>query len=208
MPVRSLTGHFKWVTCPALLQRWQADYRRLQLPESKDFSIPNTIAEGETLVDETHLKTDLFLEEFRFETKPEPKVRNIIYALSKLMGKNRNEIVPSLVKQLTIVSDDIFAHLSRYATPVNAHIAINNETKTVKPGALWYEETLPPDTLLYTTLVANKSRKQGSKKEAKNILAHILHDLFPEKHPYLQLGGNETVGMGWCRVNPLSGGEK
>jgi hypothetical protein len=27
--------------------------------------------------------------------------------------------------------------------------------------------------------------------------------LFPEEKPYLQLGGNETVGMGWCIVKIL-----
>jgi len=32
LPVRSLTGHFKWVTCPAILQRLQADCARLGWP--------------------------------------------------------------------------------------------------------------------------------------------------------------------------------
>ncbi|MCK5720756.1 MAG: type III-B CRISPR module RAMP protein Cmr4, partial [Thiomargarita sp.] len=110
----------------------------------------------------------------------------------------------SLTEQLVIVDNDIFSHLARFATPVNAHIAIENKTKIVKPGALWYEETLPPDTLLYTTIVAFKSRKDAQ-KEADEVLEHIL-DLFSE-HPYLQIGGNETVGMGWCRVKVMQGGE-
>ena len=28
--------------------------------------------------------------------------------------------------------------------------------------------------------------------------------LFPSDKPYLQLGGNETVGMGWCRINQVN----
>jgi hypothetical protein len=107
--------------------------------------------------------------------------------------------VAALTKQLTLVDDDTFSHLARYTTPVNAHIAIDNETKIVKPGALWYEETLPPDTLLYVALIAQSVRKAGIDKSAEKVIEHI-QELFNENHPYLQLGGNETVGMGWCKV--------
>ncbi|MCK5716265.1 MAG: type III-B CRISPR module RAMP protein Cmr4, partial [Thiomargarita sp.] len=55
----------------------------------------------------------------------------------------------------------------------------------------------------YCGLVAQKSRKEKSKKTSQNILNHILSDLFPPEHAYLQLGGNETVGMGWCRIKTL-----
>ena len=47
-----------------------------------------------------------------------------------------------------IVHDDIFSFLTRNATSVQPHIAIDSTTKTVKDGALWFEESLPPETLL------------------------------------------------------------
>jgi CRISPR-associated protein Cmr4 len=205
LPVRSLTGHFKWVTCPAVLQRWQADYRRLGLPDGNDFSVPNIIDSNKALVSKSLTEQDLFLEEFRFKTQSREEIDKVVRSVAKLMGRERNEIDKALKNQLTVVNDDMFAHIARYATPVNAHIAIDNETKTVKPGALWYEETLPPDTLLYTALVAQTSRKDG-KKKAKEVLGHIVDELFSADQPYLQLGGNETVGMGWCRVKVLRGG--
>jgi CRISPR-associated protein Cmr4 len=205
LPVRSLTGHFKWVTCPAVLQRWQADYRRLGLPDGNDFSVPNIIDSNKALVSKSLTEQDLFLEEFRFKTQSREEIDKVVRSVAKLMGRERNEIDKALKSQLTVVNDDMFAHIARYATPVNAHIAIDNETKTVKPGALWYEETLPPDTLLYTALVAQTSRKDG-KKKAKEVLGHIVDELFSADQPYLQLGGNETVGMGWCRVKVLRGG--
>jgi CRISPR-associated protein Cmr4 len=93
----------------------------------------------------------------------------------------------------------MFAHLSRFATPVNAHVRINNQTKTVEPGALWYEETLPPETVLYAMLIANASRKEDdSATQAQIIKDNIVNHL--ESHHFLQIGGNETVGMGWCKV--------
>jgi CRISPR-associated protein Cmr4 len=97
-----------------------------------------------------------------------------------------------------IVNDDIFSQLSRYATPVNAHIKMKDDSsKTVQDGGLWYEETLPPDTLLYVGVVAQRERKaQGV--SADQIQASF-NELFKTRR-YLQLGGNETLGMGWCKV--------
>jgi CRISPR-associated protein Cmr4 len=116
----------------------------------------------------------------------------------KLM--DRDDAKQALKKQLVIVSDDSFAHLVNHATPVNAHIALDSLTKTTTGGALWYEETLPPETLLYIGLSANASRnKDGKAQSAADILAKVLA-LFPKDKPYLQVGGNETVGMGWCIV--------
>jgi CRISPR-associated protein Cmr4 len=37
---------------------------------------------------------------------------------------------------------------------------------------------------------------------AENVLQGVL-SLFAEK-PWLQIGGNETVGMGWCAVRDYS----
>ena len=104
-----------------------------------------------------------------------------------------------LKDQLVIVSDDLFAHIAQFATPVTPHIAIDNATKTVKPGALWYEETLPPETVLYLTLATSRTRRKGADIDAATLMTHTL-SLFPAERAYLQLGGNETTGMGWCRV--------
>jgi CRISPR-associated protein Cmr4 len=198
LPVRSLTSHFKWVTCPALLRRLQADCGRLRFTDTFP-TIPVPPNKDTALVATEH-NTDLglFLEEFRFTPVPEQQLNELIKTIAPLMGME-NEAEAALRNQLTVVTDDIFSHLARYATPVNAHIAIDNDTKIVKQGALWYEETLPPDSLLYVALVAYPVRKAGANKDAKQALGHI-QELFNKNHPYLQLGGNETVGMGWCKV--------
>lgn len=39
--------------------------------------------------------------------------------------------------------------------------------------------------------------------DATQVLGCVL-DLF-QPQPWLQLGGNETLGMGWCAVKPLAG---
>jgi CRISPR-associated protein Cmr4 len=194
LPVRSLTSHFKWVTCPALLQRLQRDVTRLGLglQVGTDFAPQK----GEAVVAKPY-DTDLFLEEYRFTTRTED-LTLLLNAIHQLTGI----AIDDLTEQLVIVSNDQFSYLAKYATPVTPHIAIDNDRKTVKPGALWYEETLPPETVLYFALSAHRSRAKDSDMPASAILNCITHDLFGAS-PYLQLGGNETVGMGWCKVTVL-----
>ena len=200
LPVRSLTSHFKWVTCPALLRRFQADCRRLGLAEI--FQIPENTEKALVFIGE-NLDSGLFLEEFRFEVEHNKLLGEIIAAIAPFLDRDDAEV--ALEKQLVVVNDDVFSHISSYATPVNAHIKIeDNLSKRVQKGALWYEETLPSDTLLYVPLVANAVRKEGSEKKADYVLGKIK-DLFGDSHPYLQLGGNETVGMGWCKVKVKGG---
>lgn len=225
LPVRSLTSHFKWVTCPALVHRFAADCRRLGLPgpptvptvdkeealipRSPDQATPAT-ATGETAGQpasqgsaDSNTNDDLYLEELRFTPKEED-LEDLISALAGVMA--RSDAADALRRQLVIVHDDLFALLSRFATPVAAHVRLDNQTKTVQTGALWYEETLPPDTVLYTSLIAAPSRRRGSSKSADEVLGHVTQDLFGAGQEYLQLGGNETVGMGWCRVQKVDTG--
>jgi CRISPR-associated protein Cmr4 len=203
LPVRSLTGFYKWVTCPAILRRFRQDYRRLlgKAPfEAGNVPVPQ---DDQTQVEAIVYQAggDLFLEEFRFRTRSAPQALDpVINAVAPLIGDDAQAL---LRQRLTVVSDDLFTHLARFATAVAAHIAIDNEHKTVKSGHLWYEETLPPDTVLYAGLVAMASRREASGLDAAAILGHVK-SLFPAGDEYLQLGGNETVGMGWCRVATIT----
>lgn len=197
LPVRSLSSHFKWVTCPALLRRFSADCQRLGIASfpSKEQVLP--VSQGEILIPEG--SGPVFLEEFRLEAR-NADLNEWIKCIHAMFGLSEED----LRNQLAVVNNNLFTTLARFATPVNAHIAIDSDTKTVKGGALWYEETLPPETVLYVPVMASKSRSIDKSMEAEQVLKHLT-DMF-EKHSYLQVGGNETVGMGWCRVQTTTGG--
>lgn len=201
LPVRSLTGTFKWVTCAEALERLKRDAKRLGLESSFSFEVPKSASDTEAVTDRAG---NLFLEEYRFTFRAEAeKVGKCATAIAKLMKRDNAE--NELKQRLVIVSDDMFAHLTQAAVPINAHIALKSETKTTRDGALWYEETLPPETLLYVPLVANRSRKDGNGLEASGVMGKVTSLFTGERKPYLQLGGNETVGMGWCAVEVLKG---
>lgn len=210
LPVRSLTTHFKWVTCPAILARLKRDAERLGVGgfETLEVTAPSGEENGLSLagaawVEAGKVDDNLFLEEYRFRGKPVEQKDAIISALSQL--SDQDGFTEALRKQLTIVQNDLFAHLCEHATPVNAHVRLDSKTKIVARGALWYEETLAPETLLYVSLMAGPSRKSNSAPmNASKVMNLVSSELF-NRHRYLQLGGNETVGMGWCRVKPLAG---
>jgi CRISPR-associated protein Cmr4 len=202
LPIRSLTSAFKWVTCPAALSRYERDLGML----GKSLTLSKISVSGESQALWSAENDDLYLEEYRFEAEQQD-LSATISAIASLV--NREGFEETLEKQLVIVSDDMFAYLVQNATPVNAHIAINSDgSKTVKDGALWYEETLPPETVLYTPIMANSSRvpkaKEGeaqpTRLDALAVANMVENGLFAESNKWLQVGGNETVGMGWCAV--------
>jgi CRISPR-associated protein Cmr4 len=194
LPVRSLTSHFKWVTCPTILNRFKQDMSRMGKEIKAQTPAPK---EKEAQVHTGAETGALYLEEYRLTTQ-EQDLTDWIKTISDLMPSNSKD---ALEKQLTIVSDDLFAFLAQNSTPVHAHNAIDPATKTVKNGALWWEESLPSDTLLYTCVHAFNSReKEGNKDAATNL--DDFKQVFTN-NPYLQIGGNETVGMGFCLTKCL-----
>ncbi len=200
LPVRSLTSAFKWVTCAEALGRLDRDAKRMGMTNFF-FGVLEDVADEEALA--VTGTNDLFLEEYRFTLKKEAeKVGKYATAIARLMERDKAE--HELKKRLVIVSDDMFAHLTQAAVPINAHIALVSATKTTQDGALWYEETLPPETLLYVPLMANRSRKDGNDLNSEQVRKTVT-GLFADK-PWLQLGGNETVGMGWSAIKVLDGG--
>lgn len=200
LPVRSLTSHYRWVTCPALLRRCLRDAQRT----GYTFEAPGipAVDAGVALVAHTIANADqaLYLEEFSFTPHVDETLQALAELIARLVEPERAE---DIRRQLTIVDDDSFRHLCRSAIPVQPHVRIKNNTKTVADGALWYEENLSPDSVLYITLSAQPSRNTRDADETPDAqLAHLLQALFGER-PWLQVGGNETVGMGWCHVQEV-----
>lgn len=200
LPVRSLTTTFKWVTCPEALKRLARDASRLACLDASALKIP-TVTGTQALAAVGAGESDLFLEEYRFSQTEHQEVTALASVLASLMGRDDSE--DEVRRRLVLVSDDMFSHLAQAAIPVNPHNAVDSGTKTANDGALWYEETLSPETLLYVPLVAVNARRRNSNLNSASVM-NELTNLFSENH-WLQLGGNETVGMGWCAVTVLRG---
>lgn len=182
LPVRSLSGHYKWVTCSYLLKRYRRDAELAGVPAAAP-PLPAPPQPGQALAAG---KGRLFLEELSFEIVT-ADINNLAEAVAPLIfHQPARERLPG---SLVVISDDEFAYFARYGLAVNARNVLNDDTKTSEN--LWYEETLPPDSLFYTLLLA-----RAGKERALTDLAGLF-----ELRPYLRVGGNETVGQGWCVVS-------
>lgn len=188
LPVRSLSGHYKWVTCPYLLERYKRD--RELTGVAADFPLPQP---GSGKAAANQKKGQLFLEELSFDVIV-TDLTPVVQAVSLLI--RHASVRERLNDGLVVVDDDEFAYFARYGLAINARNVLDDKTKTSEN--LWYEETIPPDTLFYALLFARLGRDTALSE---------LKKVFTER-PYLQVGGNETVGQGWCAVSWVaSGGE-
>lgn len=187
LPVRSLSASFKWVTCPQILQRLIRDRARAgehlatQIPSIKPQQYVSFGKTAETAPE------NLFLEEWLFTQHTEnfSSAKILIEAIQGLMPK---EVSSSLAERLVIINNDDFAILAKQSLPIHARNVLNNDTKSSEN--LWYEETISPDTLFYSLFLPRFNEALLTEFAESQV----------HGDPYLQVGGNETIGQGWVRL--------
>jgi CRISPR-associated protein Cmr4 len=90
-----------------------------------------------------------------------------------------------------IVHDDVLGFLLETATEVTARNVLK-DTKT--SDNLWYEESLPAETILQGLVVGQKVGASGLTPD------EVLEKVAALTTAPLRLGGNTTTGRGLCRV--------
>jgi CRISPR-associated protein Cmr4 len=114
--------------------------------------------------------------------------------------------VGQIAKRLCIVHDDVMGFLLDTATEVVARVKINDDTKTVQKGGLWYEESLPTESLLVGTVVSIDSPAKNANKKPLRDAEAVATFIYQQAHgKTLQLGGKATVGRGVCRLSLVQG---
>jgi CRISPR-associated protein Cmr4 len=191
-PVRSAKGVFAWVTCPAVLERLSRDAK---LAGQTVTGLPLSLGAGEAACQEKSPLLfeggSLVFEEFEFKRKVSAD------ALADWIAKRTAKDEPTgqrIKTHLAVIPDNDFTHFVRYATEVTARIGLDHDTKTVKTGALFYEEFLPAETIFYALVLASESRKKGKNMNAAEVVSYLEKNL----PPFLQVGADETIGKGIC----------
>ena len=202
-PVRSLRGVFSWTICMSVLERFNRDAALAQLAQIK---LPVRPAKDQAVcTSNSPLLVDgerIVLEEFEFKSVTDP--RGLSDQLAQRIFQASDATTPEAFRQrLVVLHDDDFTHFVRHATEIVARIGLNAETKTVKQGALFYQEFLPSETILYALVFANASRREGNSAQAASMLDYLRSEL-PD---VLQIGSDETTGKGLCAVRLLDGKE-
>lgn len=198
LPVRSLQNVFVWVTAPMVVKRLARDAAlagiALSVPTDLRVDVGNALASRGS-----GFRSPLMLEELALEVASE---------LSPALGLDGllpDDIRAEMQERLVVVSDDDFQYLARHATQIAARIKLNDETKTTsgEGGNLWYEETLPPETVMYALAFANAPRNGSAAGDGATTVMRKTQALLSDG--YIQIGGNETVGQGWCRLKFVGG---
>jgi CRISPR-associated protein Cmr4 len=191
LPVRSFRGTFAWVTSPLLLTLAKRDL------EETSLTIPSIDGRGARLAQGTVCVHNerLYLEDLDLAATVAAEATAWAQRLAPLASPGDD----IFTKRFAIVDDDTMAFLWETATQVDARVRLDERTRTVAPGALWLEESLPPETLLIGLLAADRSRRRNVNMTPDEVLGFALSD--EEVH---QLGGKATTGRGRCRIVPFT----
>ena len=217
MPVRSLRNGYVYATCPQALARCQ---RLLKLAGVEmPWQMPTEMAPGQCFVangsllsDDAENKKKLHLEAFEYDADLNRK--DAIEGISRDLA---NRGLPDdheykyfrekLSKDLVILSDTDFAYFAEYATVVEPHVRIDDETGTAADGGLFYTENLPPESLLVAPLLASQTRdgKNGEAMNAEEVMEKITTVINAK---LLQIGGDATIGRGLVTARVVRPGAK
>lgn len=207
LPVRSLRGVFAWTTSPYVLQRFKRDSEIAgidvaSLPDiavAKDEECLIASQGSELSYQGQQGAARVYLEDFDLTARSDVAVDG----WAKFIGENVFDDVKwreALKARLCVLSENAFNFLLQHGTEITARVRLEEKTKTVAGGALWYEESLPAETILTGLLAPIKGK--ASPKEVFSTVGDIV-----TKYKAIQLGGKATVGRGLCSVR-LSNVEK
>jgi CRISPR-associated protein Cmr4 len=191
LPVRSFRGTFAWVTSPLLLTLAKRDL------EETGLAIPSIDGRGARHAQGTVCVHNerLYLEDLDLAATVAAEAAAWAQRLAPLASPGDD----IFTKRFAIVDDDTMAFLWETATQVDARVRLDERTRTVAKGALWLEESLPPETLLIGLLAADRSRRRDVKMTPDEVLGFALSG--EEVH---HLGGKATTGRGRCRIVPFT----
>lgn len=204
-PVKSMKGVFAWITCPKALQQFSEDIKLAIGLEVSDIPSPSAGDAVPLGTDELAFGDNYVLEEYTFTKGAK--------ATSQIGGKDlatwlADNLFPAnsywhtkAQKDILVLSDDDFKDFVNLSTEVITRTRIANETGTVQSGALFTEEYLPAESVLYSLVLASPEFvKKGNKRNGK---AEEMMKIFTDGIAQLrviQLGGNATLGKGILRT--------
>jgi CRISPR-associated protein Cmr4 len=208
-PVKSMKGVFVWITCRKILHRFSSDLQQSgqleldRIPIVEDgFALPLNAS------NQLDFGGHFVLEEYTFQKHPDHTsiqlngqdlagwlADHLFDAGSYWHSKAQTDIL--------LLSDNDFKDFVNLSTEVITRTKIDSDTGTVASGALFTEEYLPAESVMYSLVLASPefiSASEKGKKERPEKADGIM-DFFKEHlSPVFQLGGNATLGKGLLRT--------
>lgn len=199
-PLKSMKGVFAWITCPKVLERFKNDLKLCGINTLGEMPKENISPKDCALFIKNN---KIILEEYTFEiTKDDDNGK-----CTKFAEWLSNNLFPAnddyqfwrekIKKNLVVLPDDDFRDFVTLSTEVITRTKIDNKTGTVQTGALFTEEYLPPETILYSLALTtpifklDENGKGIFKKTDKENEEDLVMEFFIKGLPsVIQLGGN------------------
>lgn len=215
-PVKSMRGVFAWVTCPRIIQLFWQDMKTVGISlkkEDKDLTPPkeNTSCVTPNLWINNSQK--IVLEAYSFSPNADQATQDWAEWLANQIFEDEYWHEKAK-KDIIVLSNEDFTDFVNLSTEVITRTQIDNRTGTVKDGALFTEEYLPSESILYSLVLAapifpqsddlSKRKKiaNGSFDE-ESVLGFFSQCLETNCHNRMQLGANATLGKGLIRTTLL-----
>jgi CRISPR-associated protein Cmr4 len=182
LPVRSYKGTYALLTCPLILERFLRDQTAFELTPAFS-SIPkpsqtHALTTSETLV---HISQKVILEDIDLDAEASDEAKTIGSSIAQRLFDDQAE-QSIFLERFAIVHNDVFAFFSETAMEVTARIALEETTKTVKDGQLWYEEAIPAEAIF------------------SSFATSLRNDFAEIRNRIVQIGGKASVGRGLLRM--------
>ena len=201
-PVRVLKGVFAWITCPDVLARFQID---MSSSTERDLpAIPGKDEDFEALCSSNQLLIggQTMLEEFSYNAKTDDRITawaNWFSRKAMTQDTSYDYYRKRIQTHLIVLKDEEFRDFVMYSTEIITRIKLNQVTKTVEQGALFTQELLPRETMLYSPIHITSERTNNENGLSGSDIKTGLRSL----NSYTQIGGDETIGRGLVRLNWL-----
>jgi len=201
-PVKSVKGVFAWVTCPMVIKRFISDLSIIGIECNCAIPQEGTVSTNSMLTPDNAV---IMLDENVYNIKPDESVNDFAKYILPMFSENATLLQEQLETNIAVLSDDDFKMIVMMGTEVLFRNKINPKTGTVEKGALFQEEMLPSETVLYALLMTgpiyDKPENKGAiaKAVAKSGCTEdefIMNFLTSKIPAVIQLGGGATLGKG------------
>lgn len=188
-PVRSVAGTFACATSPYLLTRFVREAGWVGLRHPDPLPEPTgpdrcLVSPGSKLVVSRNARRQVYLEDLDLTAEHSEGVGEWEEWLGRVTGA-------PVSGRLCLLHDDVMGFLLETTTELVARVRLEDDRKTVARGALWYEESLPAETVLYSLFRVAPPPGLGVDVGMDDV-AGLLG--------VVQLGGKASVGRGLCRL--------
>ncbi len=188
LPIRSWYGTFAWATCPMILQRYQRELNEVGATGVPS-AIPQPIGDNACPASGSALRDNgtIYLEDLNLTAETCTGTD----AWAELIATEFSQDQELFKQHFLVLPDNLLDFLAETATEIRTRVKIDPNTNTVQEGALWTEEYLPAETMLWGILACDRARN-GSNKSGSDLLKLLNNQT-------VQLGGNATTGGGQTR---------